>query len=193
MHTNISGNKVSWCPSMKLTITHNPQSILMFGCYLRNFWKFLTNVAAYWYAWHTGCCAHQYKWQHFGVWKQKTRIIAAYIHIGGNNLNTNIVFHGNVDVHWMASSCVLICNNVAAYIRMHGNNTCVTKAELKIKIPLQILLLKLTIYPDTQNTIARYGNFSLPDITINCQNTPYLSKLARVLLQFLLDLSRPTF
>ena len=70
-------------------------------------------------------------------------IIATCINMGGNNLNVNIVLHGNVDVHWMAnvckhwkSSCVLRCNDVATYIGMHGNNICLTKAQLKIKIRL---------------------------------------------------------
>ena len=27
------------------------------------------------------------------------KIFATYIHIGGNNLNVNIVVHGNVDIH----------------------------------------------------------------------------------------------
>ena len=55
------------------------------------------------------CHLHSYKWQQF---------------------ECKPSFHGNVDIHWMANvskhwkiSCVLKCNNVAAYIHMHGNNT----------------------------------------------------------------------
>ena len=70
-----------------------------FGGHLGNM---LTNVATY-IGMHSnaGCGASQYKWQHFHIEYVATKkiIIATNIHIGGTNLNVNIVVHENVDIY----------------------------------------------------------------------------------------------
>ena len=40
-------------------------------------------------------------------------ITATYIHIGGNNLNVNIVFHGNVDIHYLLTLERFMCTYTA--------------------------------------------------------------------------------
>ena len=69
---------------------------------------------------------------------KKNKIIAAYIHISGNNENHNNTFQRNVDIPWMRNVCKhcqstfgLKATNFAMHIRMHGNKTRTTKTKNK--------------------------------------------------------------
>ena len=70
----------------------------------------------------------------------KKNIIAAYIHISGNNENHNNTFQRNVDIPWMGnackhwqSTCGLKGTDVAVHTRTHGNKMCATNAELRLR------------------------------------------------------------
>ena len=71
----------------------------------------------------------------------KKNIIAAYIHISGNNENHNNTFQRNVDIPWMGNVCKhcqstfgLKATNIAMHIHMHGNKMRATNAVLRLRI-----------------------------------------------------------